>query len=163
MRVFSKPGCDMVKLSDILDALEFQSDTMQHYFDRQTNRVVTVSEEDTLAAEDGLDDEAPDWQRESIAAARAIAADEQEHRFVPLPDSFEIDEWDMMRRFASGVEKEDASAALLDAIHGRGAFRYFKDTVRRLGLDKQWFAFRDDAHRAIATEWCQDHDIPLDT
>jgi len=163
MRAFSKVGCDMVKLSDILDALEFQSDTMQHYFDRQTNRVVMVSEDDVLAAEDGLDDEAPDWQRESIAAARAIAADEQERRFVALPGSFEIDEWDMMQRFASGVTNAAASAALLDAIHGRGAFRMFKDSVGRLGLDKQWFAFRDDSYRAVATEWCQEHDIPLDT
>ena len=152
----------MVKFSDILDALEFQSDTMQHYFDRQTNRVVMVSEEDMLAAEDGLDDDAPDWQQESIAAARAIAADEQEDRFVALPDSFEIDEWDMMRRFASGLKNPSASASLLDAIQGRGAFRYFKDKVRQLGLDKQWFAFREDAHRVIATEWCQEHGIPLE-
>ena len=63
---------------------------------------------------------------------------------MPLPDRFEINEWDMMRDFAGSVENEDHSETLLHAIHGKGAFRYFKDRVHDLALADAWHKFRDD-------------------
>jgi hypothetical protein len=48
-----------------------------------------------------------------------------------------------------GEFAEDAPAytqdALLRAIHGAGAFRYFKDTLRRFRMENNWYAFRDQA------------------
>ena len=45
------------------------------------------------------------------------------------------------------------------ALHGRGAFRMFKDTVHRLGLQDAWYAFRDRALREIAIDWCEANGI----
>jgi hypothetical protein len=79
----------------------------------------------------------PEWQRDSIEQARLVNADDGS-RFVALPDRFEINEWEVMRDFALSVEDEAVSGALLDAIHGRGAFRFFKDRVRERGMADQW-------------------------
>jgi hypothetical protein len=41
---------------------------------------------------------------------------------------------------------------LLEAIRGRGAFRLFKVTLRRMGAEADWYAFRDNALKEIARE-----------
>jgi Uncharacterised protein family (UPF0158) len=150
----SKPA----KLHDIIEALDFSSEESRHYFDRTTGRVELVTDEDMSAAEDEeLEEDAPDWQRDSIDLARAIA-DDTSNRFVPLPDSFDLDEWAMMERFADQTGQD----TLLDAIQGKGAFRRFKDAIHRLGLADRWYAFRADELRTIALEWCRDNDIEVD-
>jgi hypothetical protein len=57
------------------------------------------------------------------------------------------------------VESDRIREDLLYALHGAGAFRHFKHTVRRCGIEKDWFAFRDESLRAIAVEWCEEHHI----
>jgi hypothetical protein len=42
---------------------------------------------------------------------------------------------------------------LLDKIRGSGAFRRFKDTVYRYGIEKDWFRFKDEAYKEIAVSW----------
>lgn len=122
------------KLSAILDALSFQGDETHVCLDRETGEVVVLSDEELRAAEDE-DDPAdyPEWQRPNIEQAKAVQADSA-GRFVPLPDRFDINEWDMMRDFASSQKDEGVAEDLLQAIQGRGAFRYFKDRVHEAGL-----------------------------
>jgi hypothetical protein len=55
----------------------------------------------------------------------------------------------------SGCMREE----LLDAIHGVGAFRAFKSTIRRHHIEQAWFAFRTQGLRQIALDWCEEHDI----
>lgn len=143
-----------VKLSAIVDALDSIGDETQAYLDRQTGEVIVLMDEELSAAEDDDDPaEYPEWQRKSIEQARAVQADDS-GRFVALPDRFEINEWDMMRDFAESVRDEEHSRILLQAIHGRGAFRYFKDRVHDLGLADAWYKFRDGRYRQAALDWC---------
>jgi hypothetical protein len=53
--------------------------------------------------------------------------------FAALPDKFEIHEWAMMECFASSQASARKRDELLDAIHGRGAFRSFRNAIRRVG------------------------------
>jgi hypothetical protein len=64
-----------------------------------------------------------------------------------------------MRDFSCSVGSDGIREDLLRAIHGAGAFRNFKDTVRRLGVESAWFAFRADALRQIALDWCEENQI----
>jgi hypothetical protein len=57
------------------------------------------------------------------------------------------------------VGPERFSNDLLNAIRGKGAFRYFKDTLYRYRREKEWFAFREEALRDIAIEWCEKNGI----
>jgi hypothetical protein len=57
-------------------------------------------------------------------------------------------------RVRAGVRDE-----LLTAIHGRGAFRAFKDAVHRHGLQESWCRYRASAVAHIAMAWLDEHDI----
>jgi hypothetical protein len=126
-----------------------QSDDMQSFLHRPTGRVVTISDE-ALAAAESDDDE---WvSPEELADARKILAADDE--YLALPDRFEIDEYRMMERFARRLTEAPARDAALSALRGRGAFRYFKDTVSRLNLAESWYAYRDECYREVARAWC---------
>jgi hypothetical protein len=64
-----------------------------------------------------------------------------------------------MREFAESVEPERLSDELQNAIRGAGAFRYFKDALRRYRREKDWYAYREEALRQIAIEWCEENGI----
>src|SRR5882724_2895320 len=84
-----------VSLKEILEGMEFQSDEMTAYLHRPTGRVILVSDEALLAAEEGAGAEAGLEELES-ADARGILKSGDD--YLPLPDRFEIDEYRMMER-----------------------------------------------------------------
>jgi Arc/MetJ-type ribon-helix-helix transcriptional regulator len=45
------------------------------------------------------------------------------------------------------------------AIHGAGAFRMFRSTIRRLGIEKSWYRFREEALAGIARDWLEAHEL----
>src|SRR5882724_5498027 len=147
-----------VSLKEILEGMEFQSDEMTAYLHRPTGRVILVSDEALLAAEEGAGAEAGLEELES-ADARGILKSGDD--YLPLPDRFEIDEYRMMERFAVGVADPAVQAELGDAVRGRGAFRRFKDTVLRLGLTEEWYRYRDRGYEDVARAWCEAHGIVL--
>ena len=82
-------------------------------------------------AEESGDDEEPDlptWQKQQWQIANRIVSTD---RFRKLPTKFEVHEWAIMQDFSSSVEPDRIREDLLHAIHGAGAFRNFKDTLRR--------------------------------
>ena len=145
-----------VALTQIVEGMQLQSDDMAAYLNTKTCQVVPVGDDELAAAE--VEDEArdlSDWEAEAIGIARAVLRGQD---YVALPDRFEIDEYRMMERFASGAD-EAGRGRLLRAIRGSGAFRYFKDTVQELGLAQEWYSFRDRAYEQLAAEWCRDNEI----
>jgi hypothetical protein len=146
-----------VQLKDIVDALEMQLDESSSYLDLDSGKVEAVSH-DLLSAAEESDEEPdlPDWQKPEWEIARRIVSTD---RFKSLPTKYDVHEWEIMRDFANSVESEKVSEELLNAIHGAGAFRYFKDTLRRRGVETKWFEFREDALKQIAREWCEEEGI----
>ena len=146
----------IVKLDAIVEALE-QPEEWEAFLDPETGEIVTVTPEDHDYYDDqelNVDD-LQEWERESLERARrALDSD----RMLPLPDKFEIHEWAIMRRFALAQEGA-ASQELEQAIHGSGAFRYFRAVIDRLGLREAWYQYRDEAIKQIAREWLDSHGI----
>ncbi len=64
-----------------------------------------------------------------------------------------------MQDFSRSVGSDSIRDDLSRATHGAGAFRNFKDTIRRLGIESAWFAFRADALRQIALVWCEENQL----
>jgi hypothetical protein len=152
------------KISEIVDTIEFQFDNMHAYFDRETGQTVAFGEDEISQVEDMEDNGDEDADEYLVLIRDALNAEAGEgpgDRFLALPDRFEIDEWDMMRRFAEGLDDDRASDDLLRAIRGRGAFRYFKDRVHALGLAEKWYAFRDEQFRQVAIKWCKANNIEI--
>ncbi|HWR52739.1 MAG TPA: UPF0158 family protein [Bryobacteraceae bacterium] len=148
-----------VLLTDIIDALDMQFDETSSFLNLDTGRVETVSHDLLSHAEESGGDEEPnlpDWQREEWEIAKRIVVTD---RFIRLPSKFDVHEWGIMQDFARSVASDRIRDDLLNAIHGSGAFRHFKDRIRRHGIEQAWFTFRAEALRQLALEWCEEHDI----
>jgi len=143
-----------VKIETVVEALEYPED-WECYLDRATGQLVVITEnEEPYLDRDGevaLDeiDDLPQWQRDSIANVR-LALESAD--LVPVPSKFDLHEWEIMRSFSNSCP-EPIRRDLLDAIHGRGAFRTFRRTVDRLGVREDWFAYRDETVRRFAEDW----------
>lgn len=152
------------KLSDLIQAIEFDSQEYNARFDRATGRIVVVEESILSALEEGEEDpsiDAPDWQKEEIEIARAIVADDGK-RFIDAPDKFDFHEYRHMERFIRTLPDGEAAEQLGRAIKGRGAFRHFKDTLYRLAIQDQWYCYRDQALRKFVIEWAETNEVPFE-
>ena len=153
-----------IKLSELVEAVEFESEAHVTRLDLQNGCLVRVESSLISALEEGDEEslsDVPDWQKEELEIARAIVADAGE-RFVEAPEKFEFHEYRQMERFIGTVEDAGAGEQLLRAIKGKGAFRYFKDTVNRLGLREQWFQYRDEALKKFVVEWAEANNVPYE-
>jgi hypothetical protein len=147
-----------VKLQDILEGMDFQSDEQSSFLNLTTGEVVSITDEELRAAEnDAPLEDFPAWQHDAIRIAKDIV---ETDRYLPLPDRFEMHEYSIMERFCLSVDDEDIRDDLCNAIRGRGAFRYFKDRIHAYGIAEEWYRYRDAALQEIAITWCEVHGIP---
>ncbi len=129
------------------------------YINRRTGEIVSFSEDDVAFYDDDDDhDLMPDWQTEMVAKAKEVEASDD---FVQLPDKFDINEYAIMDRFCYTVDNDTIRQELLDAIKGSGAFRRFKDMIRRRGLEQAWWSDRDAAIKKIAIDFLEMEEIPF--
>ena len=150
-----------VKLDDIIEGLEFQSDETSWFLNKKTGEVVLINDYEMRAAEEGnpLED-FPDWEQDQVRIAREIIA--ETGQYIPLPTKFEIDEYSIMERFCVSLDNQEISDILYDLISGSGAFRRFKDAVYHYGIEDKWHSYRDNALKEIAIEWCRENNIEFD-
>jgi hypothetical protein len=150
-----------VKLSDIIDGLESQSDESRSFLNKRTGEVVLMTDYAMRAAEeDEPIEDLPDWEQELVATAKEIIAETGD--YISLPTKFDIDEYSIMERFCLSIEDAEMSDALCDLIKGSGAFRRFKDALYRHGIEKDWYSYRDNALKEFAIEWCRENEIEFD-
>ncbi len=130
-----------VKLSDIIGAIEMANQYSESFLDRETGEIVWISE-------------------------MAMTSDEQEeayeqldeHGFYRLPSTFDIREYDMMEEFIYSLP-EPLQNKLEQVIRGKGAFRRFKNTIRYLGIEDEWYQYQASEYRRKAIEWCEENEL----
>ena len=131
---------DIRKIADELRAVPQGWGAFVH---RITGEVVTIpvdgdsADHDVEELEEIL--EGPDW--------------------LALPDAMDIHAWEIMERFALSRSGEKERDALDRAVHGRGAFRNFRDTAERLGLLDAWFAFELAAYETKVRSCLRAHEL----
>jgi hypothetical protein len=146
-----------VSLKGIVDALEGSFEEALSYLDPETGEIETVSREVlSHAEEDGDPDDLLDWQQDEFQLACRIV---ETGRFLRLPTEWDVHEWEIMDQFARSITDASVSNDLRGALHGRGAFRYFKDTLRRYQMEQTYYDYRSQALREIAIEWCEENGI----
>ena len=149
------------KLSDLILALEMPSEEFRTYFDRKTGAVVSVEETMISSLEDGEEEDLDDlaeWQNEEYEIAKEIVGDDGS-RFLPPPDRFEFHEYRVMEEFIRSIDDNKAANQLEHAIKGRGAFRYFKDTLHRLGIQQSWYDYLEEAQKEFVIEWAEENNV----
>ena len=130
-----------VKLSDIIDAIETMDRYSEYFLDKETGQIEWVSDMAMTSSE-----------KEKIYDRL------DEHGFYRLPTSFDINDYDIMESFV-GTLSGSVRDRLSSAIQGRGAFRRFKDEIRRCGIDQEWYDYQETAYKRKAARWCEENGI----
>ena len=139
-------------LSEIVDALHMQNDTISAVYDRETGTVIFLQEESTGEGMGLCECSPEDIEADMLTESK---------RYVPIPDQFEINDWRIMESFADSLS-DGACAEVHDVLHARGAFRKFRSCcVERLGRLDDWYVFCEKRYEQIVIEWCEANEIPL--
>lgn len=143
-----------VKLSAIVEAMDTQFEDAKSYLNKKTGEIAMPTSEDfELAEQDAPEEDGPEWQREGIRQARDIF--EFSDDYVALPNRFDIHEYRIIEKFCLSRSDEPLSQALQRLIKGSGAFRRFKNAIYRYDIAEDWHAYRIEAFKKIAREWCE--------
>ena len=134
----------MVHLSEVEMALDDYSGFGSYVYDRETDRMEMLF--------DSMD---PD-----VMEIQEAMEEDESGRFVTVYADSNLG-YDAMVAFIQELPEDEVRSRLERAIHGKGAFRYFRDTVEDVGLLEKWYGFRDGFFEDAAREWCEDHDVPI--
>lgn len=132
-----------VKLETVIEAIEMADDTSRGFLNLDTMEIVWLN--------DYFDSKENERLSEEI--------DNHFDRYLALPTQWDVHEYSIMEDFIDSLEDAVTQNKLYRAIRGRGAFRRFKDTVYYLGIEKEWFKYRDEAIENIARRWCNENKI----
>lgn len=147
-----------VKLSELMEGIDFQSDNLDVYLNMKTGEVIYIENELYSLIDSDRDlSYYSDWEQENIKLAEEIM---YEDYYEPFPSKYEIDEYGIMKSFSYSME-EEIKDRLLRAINGRGAFRRFKDEVFELGVRKDWFSYREKEIKKLIKRWSENLDIEI--
>jgi hypothetical protein len=147
----------VVSLRQVVDELDILTDESCAYLNRQTGELYALTDEVAGMVEDDADPEGvPEWLSDDVPKIREILESED---WLALPTTFDIHEWAIMDGFARSIDDSDLRDELLGAIRGRGAFRYFKDTIHRHEIQQDWYDFKSAALARMAADWLDGHGI----
>jgi len=79
--------------------------------------------------------------------------------WIAAPSQRVINEYDMMVNFTKTVTDPHKNELLRVALEGKGAFRWFRDTLHRSGLRDKWYKFKREAYIEIARKWCEKNNL----
>ena len=150
-----------VKLNEIIEGLESQSDERHSFLDKRTGEVVSISDEEMQAAEDDEPiEDFPDWQQDLVRIAKEII--DETGNYIDLPTKFDIHEYSIMEKFCLSLNDDEMSDNLYSVIKGSGAFGRFKNAIHEYDIADDWYKYRNDALKEIAIEWCQENGIEFE-
>lgn len=123
-----------VNLADVIDAIDTINEDETYFYSIQDEEIVYVLEDD-----------------------------EDDEFFIPLPTKEEVNDYQNMVNFTETIEDDKKRDWFENAIHGKGAFRRFRATLERFGMETEWYDYLEACHRELAIEWCEQHGIIYDT
>ncbi len=130
----------MVLLEKIIDGLEMVDNITDCYYNPETG--------ETFLSDIG---EYEDLNEDEI--------DELFEKSIILPTQYEINEYQIMLDFIDTIKEENIKDILNRLIHGKGAFRRFKDYCIDVNIIQDWYDFREQKYKDIAIKWCKQNGL----
>ena len=150
-----------VKLDEIIEGLEFQSDESSSFLNKKTGEVVLITDEELNAVEENEPvEDFPDWQQDQVRIAKEIIAETGD--YMSLPTKFDIHEYSIMEQFCLSLDDTEMCNIFCDLIRGGGAFRRFKNAIHEYDIADEWYSYRNKALKEIAIEWCRENNIEFE-
>jgi len=150
--------CMKVKIDDIIDAVDFDSDMSESFLNTKTEKVCMFTDEELLAAKNDVDlSDSAEWYCEAVANAKHYL--ENQDDYLSLPEKYDFNEYRIIEKFIARVAIPKQSEMLSQSIHGKGAFRRFKTALERLGLVDEWYKYRSQKLREFVEFWCEENKI----
>ena len=164
-----------VDIEALASALEMGFDELDSYLDMETGEIIMVSDVEMRIAIQVVEAEAgtgtasknasdlssySEYEREAIQMAMNIFRNPERYKFLPKMTTPE--KYDIMAAFCHQVKSERIREALLSAIQGKGAFGRFRETLLRLGIEQDWFAYKSAETVKYAIQWCEKNKVPYE-
>ena len=132
-----------IKLEELLFAIQSSNMELKFFYNKIEERLICVF--------DGLVDGGEN--------SELIEEIEYSDDYILVPNKYDVDEYSMMERFIYTIPSELIQSRLEESIHGKGAFRRFKDAIFNLGINEEWYKFRDECYKEFIKEWCEYYNI----
>ncbi len=153
-----------MKLSDFAQMWDCTNDfTFASYYDRVSDEVIVITEEDIRHAE-SFETEEEFADLSEVAREQVMLGWEAINggdRLVILPENKTQETYELMKAFAHNLGAE-AREIVLQLIRGKGAFGRFDYAIDRFDVRQEWYDFRDAGYERIMKEWCEHCDIPYE-
>jgi Uncharacterised protein family (UPF0158) len=147
----------VVSLKAVINEMDVIDESHTVFLNKKTGELITLSDDEIYDIDDEQShDDVPPWQKEIIEKRQEVLDSED---YLELPTKFEIHEWAIMEKFCSSFDDPELRKDFLNKIHGRGAFRIFKDAIHQRGMAEEWYRFREKAFEQIAIGWLEAHQI----
>lgn len=131
-----------ISIRTIVDHLEMASDDLEQFLNTETGEIAVLFADFSSDADEKLAEEI-----------------ECSEKYVRLPNQYEIHEWKIMESFSQEITSNSTREQLLSALHGKHAFKRFKDALNRLGISADYYDCRNREYYRIAEEWCRENRI----
>ena len=146
-----------VSLKAVAEEMDTQSDGIYAHINRASGELITISREEMGAVENETPLTAfPEWQQETIQQTEEVMSRAE---WLQLPSHLDIHEYNIIRDFCYALEDEHLASKLQRQIRGSGAFRRFKDAIRREGIEQQWYRYKQSVLEKMAADWLDKHGI----
>lgn len=148
-----------VKLSDVIEAIEFENDMMSHYYNKNTGIIIYKQDADK-ASYSALDidkvDSMEDWEKELVEGLYDL--NENPENYIKLPDKEELNELSMIINFCNSFS--DIELQKLEEFDDYEKTLYeIKNVIRNKGLIDDWYDYREYLEKEIAIKWCEKNNI----
>ena len=147
-----------VKLDDVIEQIEFASDSNKSFFNKKTGKIHLIPDEVERYSDQDMDDGfIPEWEKELIPIAKDIQNNPD--NYIQFPNQYDIHEYSIMEKFCLSLNNEELREIMYSSIKGSSAFQKFKNNIHQYGIADDWYKYKDEAFKEIAIEWCEDNGI----
>jgi hypothetical protein len=143
-----------ISLHSLVEELEAFMDGLCICINTRSGEVYTVTEDELATAMEEDDENLVDYHRDGVDRACQILFSGD---WIRLPARHSSEEHRLMEDFILSRVESRYQEELLQSIRGRGAFRRYKETLMRHGIQDAWYRFRKEELARWAKELLKEH------
>ena len=144
----------MISLKELAENIDMSNPEMEAVLNLKTGKIILITDEYVSAVDK---EDIPDWMSDIIPDVKDYLNNPD--NYINLPNQHDFYGYRAMKNFVNSLPDSQEQEVLQKAIIGKGAFRQFKEKIGFLGVEDQWYKFKEAAITEFAKDWAKDNDI----